>query len=55
MEFLRAEGASASLSLGWGMLKIGLGADLAAITRPSGLTDVASVITALTNLGLVTA
>ncbi len=53
-EFLKATGATAELSLGWGMAKIGFG-PLAAITRPSGLTDVASVITALINLGLVTA
>lgn len=55
VEMIRMEGATASLSLGWGALKIGFGADTAAITRPSGLTDVASVITALENLGLVTA
>ncbi len=53
LEMIKMTAATAELSLGWGALKIGFG-ELAAITRPSSLTDVASVITALTNLGLVT-
>ncbi len=52
-EMLRFTAATAEASFGWGALKIGFGADVAAITRPTTVTaDAASIITALVNLGL---
>lgn len=60
LEFLKAGGNSGacctpSLSLGWGISKIGFGLGIASITRPNCVTaDSASIITALVNLGLFT-
>lgn len=55
IEMIKMTAATAELSLGWGALKIGLGKDLAAITRPASVTaDASSIITALINLGLFT-
>ncbi len=56
LEMIKMTGATAELSLGWGALKIGLGADLAAITRPASVSaNAAAIITELVNLGLFTA
>ena len=56
LEFLRADADVAALSLGWGMVQIGFGLKVAAITRPAAVSaDAASIITALIALGLFTA
>ncbi len=56
LEMIKVTAATAELSLGWGALKIGLGSDLAAITRPATVTATsAAIITALIDLGLFTA
>ena len=56
LEMLKFTAATAEVSLGWGALKIGFGADLAAITRPATVTaNAAAIITELINLGLFTA
>ncbi len=56
IEMIKCTAATAELSLGWGALKIGFGADLAAITRPATVTaTAAAIITALIDVGIFTA
>ncbi len=56
LEMIKMTAATAELSLGWGALKIGFGADLAAITRPATVTaTAAAIITELINVGIFTA
>ncbi len=56
VEMIKMTAATAELSMGWGALKIGFGADLAAITRPATVTaTAAAIITELINVGIFTA